>query len=104
MANMTRDELLKHAKAVCRITTEDEGIEAEIDNLIDAAIEDLILSGVRAEEPFVPLIVRAIALYCKANFGFDNPDSEKLMESYRSLEIHLSLSDEYRGVVVDETP
>ena len=104
MANMSREELLKHVKLLCRITTDDEGIKLEIESLVDAAIHDLKLSGVRVEEPFVPLIIRAIGLYAKANFGFDNPDSEKLMESYRSLETHLALSEEYCGVVVDETP
>lgn len=104
---MDQSQVLEHVKAILRITTDDVGINAEIQNLIDSAIMDLRMSGInqlKLTYPLDSIIVRAISLYAKANFGFDNPDSEKLMESYRSLETHLALSEEYRGVVVDETP
>lgn len=105
MIEMTDEALLEHIKAVNRVTTDDLGIVSELQELIESAKMDLSMSGVRGDvlvSPYAPIIVRAISLYTKANFGFDNPDSEKLMESYRSLETHLALSEEYRGVVVDE--
>lgn len=46
-----------------------------------------------------PLLKRAITLYCKANFGYDNPDAERFAESYHMLKIHLALSSEYTEVI-----
>lgn len=73
--------------------------DQEIEDLIEAAKDDLRLSGVSEScldvpEPD-PLIKRAIILYCKAEFGMDNPDSDKYMASFRSLEVHLALSSDY---------
>lgn len=72
----------------------------EIEDIIDAAVVDLMLSGVSAAaagatDP-APLIKRAIIVYAQAQFGLDNPDSEKYMASFRSLETHLALSAEYQ--------
>ncbi|HZJ99434.1 MAG TPA: hypothetical protein VFC79_05490, partial [Tissierellaceae bacterium] len=44
------------------------------------------------------LIQRAITLYVKANFGWDNPDAERLQQSYLMLKQHLSLSGDYNVV------
>ena len=43
------------------------------------------------------LIKRAIILYCKANFGLDNKDSEKYNKSYDLLKQHLALSGDYKN-------
>lgn len=91
-------ELFDHIKNVNRISTDDKGIEGELRELIESAKADLYLSGVRKDclkAPYPFLIVRAISLYTKAEFGFDNPDSEKLWRSYDSLERHLALSSDY---------
>ena len=45
-----------------------------------------------------PLIKRAIILYCKANFGLDNKDSEKYQAAYNNLTERLSLSLLYKDV------
>ena len=100
MIEMTDEALLEHIKSVNRITTDDVGIVSELQELIESAKMDLSMSGIRGEaliSPYDPIIVRAISLYTKANFGFDNPDSDKLMNSYRSLEVHLAISSEYGG-------
>ena len=100
MIEMTDEELLEHIKAVNRITTDDVGIVSELEELIESAKMDLSMSGVQGDvlvSPYDPIIVRAISLYTKANFGFDNPDSERLMNSYRSLEVRLAISSEYGG-------
>lgn len=97
---MNKEEVLAHIKSVNRITTDDVGINGEIENLIESALVDLNMSGIRKEfcdYPLEPIIVRAIGLYVKSQFGFDNPESEKIMSSYLSLEKHLSLSNEYGG-------
>jgi len=69
--------------------------DSEIYDLVEAARHDLILSGIpssKAHDDSNPLIRRAIAIYTKANFGFDNPDSEKLQRSYDLLKMHLTLA------------
>lgn len=74
--------------------------DTEIQDLIDAAKADLILIGVLSEKILDsdPLIKRAITVYCKANFGYNNPDYEKLLQSFNSIKNHLSLSCEYTEV------
>jgi len=92
--------LLDDIKQTLRITT--TLLDAEIEDLIDSAKADLILSGVLENKLLDSdmLIKRAIILYCKANFGLDNKDSEKYMTSYISLKTHLTLSQEYTVEVV----
>lgn len=70
----------------------------EINDLINASRQDLILSGIallKANDDTDALIKRAITIYVKANFGFDNPDSERLQQSYNSLKTSLALSTDY---------
>lgn len=76
----------------------DTAFDSEIIDLITAARSDLILSGIhesKASEDTDPLIKRAITVYVKANFGWNNPDAEKLQQSYNMLKTHLALSQEY---------
>lgn len=81
-----------------RISVANNNFNGELDGLISAARADLRLSGVLAGKTVSEedtLITRAIFTYCKANFGWDNPDAVKLMESYEKLKQHLTLSQEY---------
>ena len=73
----------------------------EIQDLIDAAKLDLVLTGLNvlkvAETDM--LIKRAINLYCKANFSYEDPKiAERFEKQYESLKIHLALSAEYTVV------
>lgn len=82
---------------------ENEGYsDEEIQDLIDAAKADLQLSGVHPTKlkDADPLIKRAITVYCKAHFGYDE-QAERFQRSYDSLKTHLTLSIEY--TVGDET-
>jgi len=76
-------------------------LDDEVQDLIDGAKQDLILSGVVASKVIDtdPLIKRAVSLYCKAHFGLDNADSEKYMAAFTSLKTHLTLSAEYTEVI-----
>jgi len=71
--------------------------DAEINDLISAAQDDLRLVGVTDEAAYneSPLVKRAILTYVKANFGWNNPDAERLAKSYESIRNGLSLSEEY---------
>jgi uncharacterized phage protein (predicted DNA packaging) len=88
--------LLETVKTALRIPS-DPNLESEAQDLITAAKSDLQLSGVLQTKIVDndPLIKRAIVTYCKANFGWDNPEAERFQKSYESLKNHLSLSVEY---------
>jgi hypothetical protein len=87
--------MLTHIKTLLRITSAD--FNDEIQDLIDQAKADLVLSGVRAEtiDESDILIKRAIGLYCKTHFGYEQKDYERLLMSYHSLKAHLTTSVEY---------
>jgi len=74
--------------------------DGEVQDLIDAVLLDLRIPQIDATKIVEtdPLIKRAIILYCKANFGLDNPDSEKYQRSYDNLVEKLSLSSSYKDV------
>ncbi len=77
-------------------------LDTEILDLIDAAKADLILSGVNKDKVIDtdPLIKRAIIVYCKAHFGYDDVNmAERFEQSYISLKHHLTLSAEYTEVI-----
>ena len=63
----------------------------------------MLISGVvkaKTLDDVDPLIKRAIILYCKANFGWDNPESERLQQSYVMLKMHMTLAANYNTEVV----
>ena len=114
--------MLEDVKTALRISN--NAYDAEIEDLIEAAKMDLKLSGVNIDKTVTetytpeptkenpepepveiqvmdPLIKRAIIVYVKANFGWNNPDAEKLQQSFRMLETHLALSQEYAEVTED---
>lgn len=73
-------------------------LDEEVQDLIDAGLADLGLSGVDAEDVADPLIKRAVIIYCRAHFDFADESSENLLKSYLSLKSHLSLSEDYKAV------
>lgn len=89
--------MLSKIKLALRITS--NHFDDEISNLIDAAKKDLELAGVMVIDESDALIIRAITLYAKANFGYDNADSEKFQKSYDLLKCSLSLAGDYNAEV-----
>ena len=85
--------MLEKVKLALRIKS--NKLDEEITDLIEACKIDLSLSGVKRIKDTDPLIQQAIKLYCKANFGLDNKDSEKYQKSYDMLKISLSLCGDY---------
>ena len=88
--------ILDDIKIALRISN--TAYDSEINDLIAAARADLRLSGILesvVNDDTDPLIKRAITVYVKANFGWNNPDSEKLQQSYAMIKGHLALSQEY---------
>lgn len=85
--------MLEKIKSSLRVKS--NSLNSEIQDLIDSAKLDLKILGVTKIDEEDPLIIQAIKIYCKANFGLDNKDSEKYQKSYDMLKQHLSLCGEY---------
>lgn len=88
--------MLEDVKNALRVSGTD--FDIEIQDLIEAAKADLKLSGVHEDKikGDDPLIKRAIIVYCKAHFGYDDPKvAERFEQAYFSLKHHLTLSTEY---------
>lgn len=91
--------MLEKVKKALRISN--TAFDDEVNDLIEAARQDLVLSGVsstKADDDTDPLIIRAITTYAKANFGFDNPDAARFQQSYDLLKTHLCLAGDYNVV------
>lgn len=60
--------------------------DSEIDGLIAAAKSDLERVGIKNhlinQQEVNPLVKQAIVLYAKANFGYDNNEAMRFMNSY----------------------
>jgi hypothetical protein len=97
--------ILDDAKKYLRVSASQIAFDTEIQDLIDSAKSDLTLSGVLSTNVAEadPLIRRAVFVYVKSHFGWDNPDSDKLTQSYNSLKTHLTLSQEYTHYLVTFT-
>lgn len=74
-----------------------DAFDLEITDLINACKRDLELAGIATSliKEDDALIKRAIIVYCKGNFGYTS-DSQKYIDSYNLLKMHLSLSLDYR--------
>lgn len=90
--------MLEDIKIALRITT--AHFDSEIETLIAACKLDLKLAGVTVIADTDPLIRRAVTLYAKANFGYDNAEGEKFQKSYELLKCSLSLAGDYNVKVV----
>jgi hypothetical protein len=94
--------MLYKVKQALRITS--NALDAEIEGLIAAAKADLRLSGIVSPDlnkkcpigdAHDPLIERAIILYAKANFGYDE-GQEKYREAFEYQKCALALSSSYK--------
>lgn len=91
--------LLDDVKLSLRITS--SAFNTEVQDLISECKSDLELAGLLSVVETDPLVKRAIKAYCKANFGLDNKDSEKYMQSYESLKNKLSMTGKYAFFKID---
>lgn len=86
--------LTEKMRAALRISSTSAKITEEIEDCIGACKADLRNDGVKAIDETDKLIIRAITLYCKAEFGYNN-NAEKFRKSYDTLKIRLAMSWEY---------
>lgn len=86
--------LTEKMRAALRISSTSEKITEEINDCIAACKADLKNDGVKRIDEADELIVRAITLYCKSEFGY-NDNAEKFRHSYDTLKMRLAMSGEY---------
>lgn len=100
MADYTvSSELITKARAWLRITS--EAYDDEIGQTIEACRHDLQNSGVVVWDTTDDLILQAVKLYLKAQFGF-NDGEDKFSRAYEFLKAGLSLSGDYNETGGDE--
>ena len=87
--------MLEKIKLSLRVDSDD--LDEEIQDTIDSAKLDLKLSGIDEDKiiDMDPLILRAIKVFCKAEFSSDNTESNRFRKCYEMLRDHLALSTEY---------
>ena len=76
--------MLEKIKLALRI--KNNATDDDIQDTIDAALFDLRVSGVVKLDEDDPLIIQAVKLYCKANYGLDNKDYEKYQKMKVGME------------------
>jgi hypothetical protein len=101
--------VLERVKLALRLKT--DAFDNEITDIIAACVHDMSIAGVDAssalppvvpvegaQEPppapapeTAPLIIRAVVLYAKAEFG-NNPDAQKYRDAYMGLKTYLSIA------------
>lgn len=94
--------LTEKMRAALRISSTSEKTTEEINDCIAACKADLANDGVNRIDEKDGLIIRAVTLYCKAEFGYNN-NAEKFRNSYDTLKMRLSMSQEYNTPIVSET-
>lgn len=85
--------MLEKIKLALRIRN--NAADDDIQENIDAALFDLRIAGVLCLDESDPLIIQAVKLYCKANYGLENKDYEKYQKAYCNLRDSLALCGDY---------
>jgi len=90
------ETLLQEVKLSARVSN--DHFDTDIKELIESARMELIQAGVSpdvAKSNKDTLIIRAIKIYVKANFGIDSPNAERFQRSFDLLKQHLSMAGDY---------
>lgn len=90
--------LLEKCRNALRL--DDDNLDDDIQDMINACKKDLNTSGVEIIEDDDPLVISATKTYCRAHFDVTNPDHEKYIASYESLKIHMALCGDYKKVTI----
>lgn len=95
-----KPKLLDACREALRIPADCTDYDAEIEDLIEAARAHLSAGGVsdeKADDDSDSTVRLAIKVYCKANFGMDNPDADRLSQSFDDILTMMKGSSEFGG-------
>lgn len=87
--------LTERIRGALRISSQAEVITQEINDCIEACKRDMQQVGINNLDETDALIIRAITIYCKAEFGYSEK-AQQFRQSYDSLKLALSLMEEYQ--------
>ena len=94
--------LIDKVRNALRISTADnDALNTELQDLIDAAKADIGIAGVVVPEELDAIVEKAIITYCKMSFGLPE-DYDKLKESYDEQKAQLSNATGYTNWKVNE--
>ena len=87
--------MLEEVKLALRITIDD--FDTELYDLIDAAMMDLKIAGVKSESNKMdPLVKRAVITYCKVHWGdIAGKDYDRLKKAYDEQKAQLMMATGY---------
>ena len=94
--------LIDKVKGSMRILSKSTVIENDINGSIEACKRELSIAGVKNIDETDSLITKAVILYVKADFNYQNM-GEKYRQSYESLKTTLSLSSYYNTTEVEQS-
>lgn len=84
MLDLIKQDLrIKHAR-----------LDTDVQTNIDACKTDLGLAGVCVIDDEDPLVQKAVMLYCRWQFNFENA-AERYQKAYEALKIALALAGDY---------
>lgn len=95
-----KPKLLDACREALRIPAECYDFDAEIEDLIEAARAAMRAGGVsevKAADDTDGTVRLAVKVYCRANFGMDNPDADRLTQSFDDLLTMMRGSSEFGG-------
>lgn len=101
------EETLKSIKTSLRTVTQNDDINRDIVETVEACLIDLGLVGivrgiVEGDEKIEDkLILQAVKIYCKAYFSTDSKDIERFQNSYEMMKIDMKLSSKYTELKED---
>lgn len=85
-------EILDAVKLALRIVT--NAFDAELNDLIVAALYDIKLAGISNQDTSDPLVRRAVITYCRLNFGQPD-DYDRLKRSYDEQKAQMGMATGY---------
>lgn len=86
--------ILEKCKLNLRIADDNNAFDEEIQDLIDACMEDLNIADVVVVDQLDPLVIRAILTYVKMNFGMVD-DYDRYKQSYDEQKAQMSMNSDY---------
>lgn len=92
------ETILDACRAALRIPADCTDYDDEITDLINAARAAMRAGGVsqeKASDDADGTVRLAVKVWCKANFGMDNPDAERYAQSFEDLLTMMRGSGEY---------
>lgn len=98
MTDEKKADLTAACRSALRIPDDCTVYDDEIADLVSAARSALVAGGVtksKAESVDDASVRVAIKTYVKANFGMDNPDAERLMQSFSEMLCRMAGSTEH---------